>query len=147
MNMIREKHKFIYHNKVFYCSDLTWWDYILILQNQKQWLRKILLEHNKKMPLLNERQVNEFLKILLQIDKEDKGTSKIDFEELRFIEGQMMINLKQSLNELRSWTMSYFMGQYKDIPYLTWAKEYSKDRHSKQPDKKTFKQEFNNLYN
>jgi hypothetical protein len=58
----------------------------------------------------------------------------------------MMATLHQPLSEMRKWPYKYFMEQYKDLAYITGAKEYSKDRHSQTPDKKTFKKEFKEAY-
>ena len=63
-------------------------------------------------------------------------------QDFHIIEGQMMATLHQQLSEMRKWPYKYFMKQYEDLAYITGAKEYSKDRNSKAPDKKQFKKEF-----
>lgn len=172
-NLIRQKHVFLYHGEQFFCGDLTVEDYLLISIDPTAWLEKVLLEFNEILPKLNERQSKEFMRILFWWDPEQKDLmdkltetqKKIqehkkkqkkenvekDLEEMlqdfHIIEGQMMATLHQPLSEMRKWPYLYFMKQYKDLAYITGAKEYSKDRHSKAPDKKAFKKEFWDVFN
>lgn len=138
------------------------------------WYEKVLLECNDKLPKLNKRQSQEFVRILLWGKEEkkeiietltetqkkiqaykNKQKKEKDLDEamdqmlqdFHIIEGQMMHFLHQPLSEMRKWPYKYFMQVYKDLWYCTWAKEYEKNRNSKAPDKKAFKKEFGDVYN
>jgi len=169
--VIRQKHYFKYHGSVFYCSDITVNDYLLLIVNEMEWIQKILLEHNEKLPTLNDRQLSELMKIVFWIEEEDeeeltevqkkirehkeiaqekkkkkKGTDR-PLQDFHVIEGQIMHFLNQSRTEIRSWTYKYFIEIYKDMMYCTWSKEYNKDRNNQSPDKKAFRQEFGSSFN
>lgn len=172
-NLIRQKHKFLYHGQAFDCFDLSLEDFLLINVDQLAGYTKVLLECNDELPKLNARQQQEFLRILLGWEQETpkvidqltetqkkindfkkKKDPKKDKEEVEdmlqdfhIIEWQMMHFLHQPLHVLRSWPYRYFMDVYKDLAYCTGAKEYDKNRNSQKPDKKGFKQEFGGMYN
>lgn len=170
-NLIRQKHTFLYHGQAFECYDLTLEDFLLITIDHDAGYRKVLLECNEELPTLNDRQQNEFLRILLGQDEEkpqvidqltetqkkikahkekqkkveDEKQSMLD--DFHIIEGQMMHFLHQPLSELRSWPYRYFLQVYKDLAICTGAKEYDKNRNSTKPDKAGFKKEFWSVYN
>lgn len=170
-NLIRQKHKFLYHGQAFDCFDLSLEDFLLINIDQEAWYKKILSECNDELPKLNARQQQEFLRILFgweedkpkvidqltdtqkKINDFKKKQKKIEEEkedmlhDFHIIEGQMMHFLNQPLSELRSWPYRYFMDVYKDLAYCTGAKEYDKNRNSTKPDKAGFKKEFGSQYN
>lgn len=174
-NLIRQKHRFLYHGEEFFCYDLTLEDYLLITIDERAGYTKILSECNEVLPKLNLRQGREFMRIILWWEEEKKGimetltetqkklndyrkkngkdtAEKIEkqlediLEDWHIIEGQMMHFLCQPLSEMRKWPYKYFMQVYKDLAYCTGAKEYEKGRNSKKPDKKAFKKEFGGMY-
>jgi len=175
--LIRQKNTFTYHEKEFYCWDLTLEDYLLINIDLVAWLEKILTEFNNQAPILNPRQSREFMRILLWQENEEKNENLMDkltetqkkilafkkkkkpkekdaekeidemLEDFNIIEGQMMHFLNQPLSEMRKWPYQYFMRQYKDLAYSTGQKEYEKDRNSERKKKKWFKKEFWDNYN
>lgn len=159
INFIRIRHKFLYNGRFFYCWDLTVEDFILLNIDLEEWIKKILLEFNKNLPELNWRQINEFLNILLGVEKKEKNIiDKITETEKKFkkkeekkendiledfhiIEWIIMRNLKQPLSEIRKWNYLYFMEIYKDLNYIINPEQYDPKRKSQSPDKKKFKKE------
>jgi len=144
MKFIREINTFKYFNKEFKAGDLTRWDFLFIFQNEQEGFKKILLEYNKRLPELNQRQLKEFLRILYW-EKEEEKWEKIKPEDLLIIEWQIMHHLHQSREEMRKRTLEYFMEMYKQLPYIIWTKD-PKEKWDN-PDKKTFKKEFWEFYN
>lgn len=174
-NLIRQKHRFLYHGEEFFCFDLTLEDYLMITMDEVAGYTKILMECNETLPKLNLRQGREFMRIILWWEEEkktimdqltetqkrindfkkkngEKTAEKLakDLEDIledwHIIEGQMMHFLGQPLSEMRKWPYRYFMDMYKDLAICTGAKEYEKGRRSKGPDKKAFKKEFGGMY-
>ncbi len=174
-NLIRQKHKFLYHGQEFYCHDISLEDYLLIMIDYEAWYHKILSECNEELPRLNPRQVEELTRILLggkekkkdivaeltetqkkinahkakNNPKEEKKTQdKLDdmLEDWHIIEGQMMHYMRQPLSEMRKWPYKYFMKIYNDMWYCTGAKEYKPNRNSDKPDKAGIKKEFGTMY-
>ena len=172
-NLIRQKHRFLYHGQTFDCFDLSLGDFLLINIDQDSGYKKILQECNEELPTLNERQQKEFLRIIFwgEIEKQevieqltetqkkiqdakkskktDKQKNEVDdmLHDWHIIEWQMMHFLHQPLSEMRKRPYRYFMETYKDMAICTGAKEYNKNRNSQIPDKKWFKSEFGDMYN
>lgn len=173
-NLIRQKHRFLYHGLEFYAKDLTLEQFLMINLDPDEWYKQIMLECNDTLPSLNDRQKKEFVRILMwwkqedtpnlidqltetekkiKAQKEKKKREKVEQEiddflrDWHIIEWQMMHVFHQSLAEMRSWPYKYFMELYKDMGICTGAKEYDKDRNSTEPDKKAIKKEFGDLYN
>lgn len=167
-SLIRKKHTFLYHGKSFQCMDLSLEDYLLLSIDELEGMKKILSECNEEMPLLNQRQSKEFVRILFGQEEEkvdiltetqkkiqahknkNKRTVKDDLVDIlkdwHLIEWKMMYHLHQPLSEMRKWPYRYFMSQYEDLPITIGTKDYDKHRNSKKPDKRAFKKEFGDLY-
>lgn len=154
--LIREIHEFKYCNTSFFCWDLTVQDYLELVLNHDVILQKILLEFNKEIPHLNKRQMNNFINILawnenillnnLQKKKQIEDKNKDILKDWHILEWSIMFHLKQPLSEIRSWPIKYFFEIIKDLPIITWNKEYTPGRNSQKPDKKGFKKELNEFY-
>lgn len=69
-SLIRQKHTFLFHGQSFQCMDLSLEDYLLLSIDEVEGMKKILSECNDVLPLLNNRQAKEFLRILLGQEEE-----------------------------------------------------------------------------
>lgn len=122
-DLIRKKHKFLYWNKHFYAWTLTVWDYISFLESETETLEKILLEYNDSIPLLNKRQLHNFIEILMNgdttINIEKLWLKKINkkvevkkiLNDLMEIEVSLSSNFHISPSEIHGWTLHYY-NQY-----------------------------------
>lgn len=171
-NLIRRKNTFHFHGQAFECFDLSLEDFLLFCIDPEEACEKVLLECNEELPKLNNRQKENFVRIVFggqeekkqlletltdtqkkiqehqKKQKADKAKQDVDdmLEDWHIIEWQMMHFTNQPLSEMRKWPYKYFMSIYKDLAYCTGSKEYEKGRNSKSPDKKAFKQEFGDFY-
>ena len=147
--------EFTFFWKSFFCKDLIVKDYILILEDFEKWIEKILKESNKEFPNLNERQKENFYKIIFWADQKDiKSKEKIEekktkekmenaLENFLFLEWTAMHFFHLSLKEIREMPYIYFINLIKQIWPILWE---NKDDKNEKPDKKSFKKEFWNLY-
>jgi hypothetical protein len=74
--MIRQVHTFQYYKRTFRCGDLLVKDYILYMIDSVQALKNILLEFNPELPDMDEKHMENFLKILFLDDGKPKKRKK-----------------------------------------------------------------------
>lgn len=149
--LLKRKYVFLYFDESFIAEDITVEEFILLLEDYENWIKKILEKHNEMMPLLNARQLNEFLRIITENDtllpaKKTKNKDSDILKDFHVVEGIMMRNLKQPLSEMRQWKLSYFFKLYTDLDVIIDPSKYNDKKNASIPDKAKFKKEFNHLY-
>ena len=138
---VRRRVFFSASGKTFSCLELSVWQF-LRMQDDTESVMMEVVQSCDPVPDLNERQMRNFVRHLLCVEKESQKNSKNEWEspEYHIIEGQIMHYLHQPLSEIREWSYRYFLLVYEDLSIILWAKEYDKNRKSDKPDKQAIKQ-------
>lgn len=138
-------HKFKYKNKFFKCGELTVGDYMLSIEDFEQFLEKILLEFNDKIPKLDERYTLALLDILFDrkqdapMEPERTQTNQQDFH---IIVGIFMRQFHQGFGDVCQMPLRVMNKMLDDMECIMDPSKYDPERHNPTPDRKKIKETF-----
>lgn len=136
-------------NKFFRAWELTVWDYCIFMEDPDNFLDKILMEFNKKKPVLTKEEMKKFLDIIF--NKKDEWLESLfwkskdnDWDKDFHIAIWFFMRkpFSQQYSEIMKMPMKLFLKLQDDVEIITGQKEYDKDRNSATRDKKALKELF-----
>lgn len=146
----RKIYSFKYFNKYFKCWELLVGHILRMENNFEDTINSLLLEYNKKIPNLNERQTIELTKFLFwwenlmdTLKKDDKKDKIRDFHiTIWRICKELWIDYFSVLN------MSFedFRKICDDLMIILWHEKYDKNRKNNTSDLNALKKDFKNYY-